>query len=1092
MREPLTPCLSYEDYVRIIEIMKGVLRSSDIRILAAMLAGIALAGAIDGSYWRSLLSPTLAYRPAILFGLTLLFGWRALVWSHVLFLGAFAAFFGWQAALAITAIYLLSHTIALFTAQRLAGGEPWLSRQKSTLAFLASAALAPFIPALLNDTILHLMGGAARPVLPSAVEAWLRGVAAMVAVAPAILVYGSGRLLQGAEISRDRDGAERITFRNVLELSAEVVMWSLALWITVRFDALYHLNVTYLTFLPPLAFTLFRGMRLATLALAANAVAASTLWLQLKWADTLPAGDLRLLVSVYSATILVLAIVVDERKRNRDQVQRLLLEEAVLRDREAHFRTLANSAPVMIWLTDPDKQSAFVNQGWLDFTGAKIEDFRGAGWANFLHPDDLLTYTIAFESAFDARRSFGMECRVRRADGKYRWLFANGAPLYRDGRFAGFIGCSVDITGQRLATERLKESQAKLSYVQRMAKMGSFEFDLEQDDAQFSEEMLRILGSTVPPPNLAACLKYVHPNDLKRVEEALAHTFSSSAPVEVEHRIVRANGEQRALRSIIAGINGPRGMLGRVMGATQDITDQVLARERLQESEQRLKSAQDLAHVGSWHWDLETDQISCSDECLRIFGQAQDYKPSLKALLELIAPHDKKRVTNEIGSGLKEARGISTEFQIIRPDGEMRTVTFASRVLLNGEGAPRHVFGACQDVTDARREQETAFARQKLETLGAIANGIAHDFNNLLGGVLAQAELALDELDSGSAPKRELTSIRQVAMRGSEIVRELMIYAGTDSQNLVPLDLSAAVGEILALLKVSVSKRAVIQTDLAADLPLVRANSGRISQLVMNLVANASEAIGDRDGVIRVVTRRAPRRAAAAAVANAGKYPAALVDAVQLEISDSGRGMPRQMQAKVFEPFFTTKAGGRGLGLAIVDGIVRSLSGSVQLESEPDKGTTIRISLPVAEATQKPSATNGTDKVIAPAPPLTATVLIVEDEEPLRIAVSKMLGKSGFSMIEAANGDAALSVLRAGDREIDLLVLDITIPGASSTDVFQEAARLRPEMPVIVTSAYTQEVSAAVLKTEVKYFLRKPYRVGDLAGLIRQLCSRSR
>jgi PAS domain S-box-containing protein len=1071
--------------------MKSAFRSPDLRIPAAMLVSLAIAGIIDGSLWKSLLSPTFEYRPAILFGLAFLFGWRGFAWTAVIFFAAFGAFPGWRGALFLAPMYLISQCIGWISARKLAGNEPWLSTEKSTFAFLASAVVAPVVPAVFNETILRVLGVGAGPMLPAAVDAWLQGATPILAIVPAVLVFGSGQFQKWAGVTAAQEWSEPITVRNVLELAGEVVGWTLTLWFVERFEAQYHLNVTYLTFLPPLAFTLFRGMRLATLALAANTIVASTLWLRFNWATTLSGGDLRLLVSVYSITILILAAVVDERKRHRDQVQRLLLEDAVLRDREAHFRTLANSAPVMIALADAKRQCIFVNQSWIEFSGAALADFLGEGFAGFLHTDDVQPSRISVESAFETRRSFGIECRFRRADGQYRWIFTNAAPLYRNGRFAGYIGSSIDVTEQKVATKNLTESQAKLAYVQRLAKMGSFEFDLEQDDALVSGEMLRILDLSIPPPNLAAYLNCVHPQDLKKVEDALARTFSSSAPVEVEHRIVRSNGELRVVHSIIVGLRGPQGGLTRIMGATQDITDQMLARERLEESEQRLKSAQDLAHVGSWHWDLETDQVSCSDECLRILGQPQDYKPKLKMLLELVAPHDQERVAREMASSLKEARGVFTEFQIVRSDGETRTVTFSSRVLLDKEGVPRHVFGACQDVTDARRQQETAFTRQKLETLGAIANGIAHDFNNVLGGVVAQAELATNELDSGFSPKQELNSIREVAMRGSEIVRELMIYAGTDNQKLMPLDLSATVSEILALLKVSVSKRAVIETELAADLPRVRANSGRISQLVMNLVTNASEAIGDHDGTIRVVTKRATarmiQRAVASSVPDPGLDSSSATECIQLEISDTGRGMLRQMQARIFEPFFSTKVGARGLGLAIVDGIVRSLAGSIEVESEPDKGTTIRISLPVAEMNLKHAPSDDAKKTASPVAPVASTILLVEDEEPLRVAVSKMLEKSRFSIITAADGDVALNILRTCDREIDLLLLDITIPGASSAEVFREAMRLWPNLQVIVTSAYTQEVSASLLKAEVKYFLRKPYSVGDLRDLIRQV-----
>ena len=1068
--------------IRISKIGRTILDSPDLRILAVSTAAIAVFGVVDGSSWKSLFSPTLAYRPAVLFGLTLLFGWRGFLWSQMLFLAAFASFLGWQGAIFITPVYLVSQACGLVAGRKLGGGEAWLSREKSTLAFFAAAALAPIVPALLNHYVLRIVGVVNRPILPSAVDTWLRGLSPMLAIVPAILVFGSGRFKRWVGFSPDAEWGEPITSRNLLELSAEIVLWTLTLWITVEFKARYGLNVTYLTFLPPMALTLFRGMRLATLALAANAIIASSLWIRLHWAATLSASDLRLLVSIYSATILLLAAVVDERKRGRGQVEQLLTQEAVLRESEKHFRTLANSAPVMIWVAGPDKLRTFVNKQWLDFSGTTMEQQMGDGWARGLHPDDAAHHLARFQSAFDARTSYWAECRYRRADGVYRWILDNGMPLYRDGRFAGYIGSCVDISEQKFAAERLRESQAQLAYAHRLAKVGSFELNPESNAMQLSEEVLRILGISHAPPSLTACLRYVHPNDRKKILEIGKRMGSNSAPVEVEYRILRDSGESRTVRSIVEGIKDPHGVLVRVVGACQDITDQVEAWKRLQESEQRLQSAQDLAHVGSWYWDLDTGEFSCSEDCLRIFGQPETERATLATLFQRIAPRDIERVSREIRSSLAAEGVYSTEFQIVRPDGESRTITFTLRVLLNRDGLPRHVFGACQDVTETRRQQEQTFARQKLETLGTLANGIAHDFNNVLGGVVAQAELGLEELHSGARPEEELNSIREVALRGAEIVRELMIYAGTESHDMATLDLSKTVDEILGLLKVSISKRAVLETELAGDLPLVRANSARISQLLLNLVSNASDAIGDRDGVIRVVTRRDTSLRD-----SVNQNLPAERDSVQLEVSDTGRGMPPETQSRIFEPFFTTKSRGRGLGLSVVEGIVRSLGGTIRLDSEPHKGTTFRIWLPAAEAVS-PSAAPAHSGTVDPSLPSRATtVMLVEDEDPLRRAVARMLTKTGLSIIEAGDGTIALDAIRNRGREIDVLVLDITIPGASSLEVFQAARDLRPEVPVIVTSAYTEDVAAASLQGPVRHFLRKPYRPGDLLQSIRQV-----
>jgi nitrogen-specific signal transduction histidine kinase len=396
------------------------------------------------------------------------------------------------------------------------------------------------------------------------------------------------------------------------------------------------------------------------------------------------------------------------------------------------------------------------------------------------------------------------------------------------------------------------------------------------------------------------------------------------------------------------------------------------------------------------------------------------------------------------------------------------------------EGSPMHMFGACQDITDFKRAQEEAFARQKLETLGTLANGIAHDFNNLLGGVLAQAEMALEELAAGARPEAELQAIGDIAIRGAEIVRELMIYAGKESEVTGPSDVSETVEQMIELLKVSMSKHAALEIDLDKDLPAVWANAAQLSQIVMNLVTNASEAIGDRDGVIRVTTRcvTVGWNSTWAERLPEGNY-------VRLEVSDTGHGMAPETKARVFDPFFTTKSIGHGLGLAVVDGIVRRLGGAIHLASEPGKGTAFEILLPCAETTPGTARRPMSRLVESAMPSRPTTVLVVEDEDPLREASVKMLRRLGFTVIEAGDGSAALEAIRAHQSPIDFLFLDTTLPGTPSREVFEEARRLRPGIKVIITSAYSEDFAAASLQGRFERFLRKPYRLGHLANLIR-------
>ena len=368
--------------------------------------------------------------------------------------------------------------------------------------------------------------------------------------------------------------------------------------------------------------------------------------------------------------------------------------------------------------------------------------------------------------------------------------------------------------------------------------------------------------------------------------------------------------------------------------------------EALRENEQRLVSIYNTVRDVIFHLAVEPEGqfrfVSVNAAFLRVTGLSLEAVVG-KTVNEVIPEPSLTMVLGKYRQAVEENTIVLWEETSDYPTGRLTGEVSVAPVFDN-KGNCTHLVGSVHDITDSRRAQEESFARQKLESVGTLASGIAHDFNNLLGGVLAQAELALEELAAGSTPEEELKAIREVAIRGSEIVRQLMIYAGKEDEVVGLVDVSQIVKEMLELLKVSVSKHATLETDLGKDLPAVRANAAQLRQIVMNLVTNASEAIGDRDGVIRVTTRRVTLDRAAAISRNSVES-----DYLQLEVSDTGCGMSPEMQARVFDPFFTTKSAGHGLGLAVVHGIVRGLRGSIHLTSEPGKGTTFQVLLPCAE-----------------------------------------------------------------------------------------------------------------------------------------------
>ena len=419
------------------------------------------------------------------------------------------------------------------------------------------------------------------------------------------------------------------------------------------------------------------------------------------------------------------------------------------------------------------------------------------------------------------------------------------------------------------------------------------------------------------------------------------------------------------------------------------------------------------------------------------------------------------------------------EYRLRRGDGEYRWILDEGGPRFTADGTFAGFIGSCIDITEVKRLHEEALSSQKLESLGQLARGVAHDFNNLLGGVLSTTELAQLACKEGLLPEKELLILRTAAIRGGEIVRQLMTYGGEESLAFEPVDLSLLVEEMLQLLQVSISKNAILETDLAKHLPAIKANPAHIRQVVMNLVTNASDAVGLRGGVIRVTTEQAR----VGVVTGPANLPAG--DYLRLEVSDTGSGMTPEVQNRIFDPFFTTKRAGRGLGLAAVHGIMRGHCGAINVTSRLGKGTRIEVLLPCAE--QKVEQNWGAVKQASPGEMArnSGTVLVVEDDDTLRVVVSKMLRIEGFSVMEAADGSAAVDLFRDNEPEITVVLLDMNLPGMIGPEVFADLRRIRPDVKVIFTSAYGEETIRAAVNGEPGWaFIRKPYPFDGLVSLI--------
>lgn len=409
----------------------------------------------------------------------------------------------------------------------------------------------------------------------------------------------------------------------------------------------------------------------------------------------------------------------------------------------------------------------------------------------------------------------------------------------------------------------------------------------------------------------------------------------------------------------------------------------------------------------------------------------------------------------------------------------------------DSEGKVLEILGFAHDISKLkhseekrRRIEQQLQHTQKLESLGVLAGGIAHDFNNLLTSILGFTDLAVKELNPNSSAAKLLENSRAGAEQAADLTNQLLAYSGKGQFSVEPIDLSQLTKQISRLLQVSISKKCQLKYELGSSLPLIRADIIQMRQIIMNLVINASDAIGDAEGIILLRTGTRYCKAKELQMPGAGEsLPEG--NYVFLEVTDSGCGMSPQTQAKIFDPFYTTKFTGRGLGLSAVLGIVHGHEGAIQCESELGKGTTFRVLFLATELLHKEKRI---PEILSESWQGEGTVLLIDDEPSVRKLGTLILKKLGFRVLTAANGADGIETLRRHQESICLVVLDLTMPRLDGVQTFEEIQKLRLNIPVVLSSGYNEENLMERFSDQVPAgFLRKPYLVQDMEAIIQEV-----
>ncbi|HJW32544.1 MAG TPA: PAS domain S-box protein [Holophagaceae bacterium] len=547
----------------------------------------------------------------------------------------------------------------------------------------------------------------------------------------------------------------------------------------------------------------------------------------------------------------------------------------------------------------------------------------------------------------------------------------------------------------------------------------------------------------------------------------------------------RPDGSLLGFVKITRDITERRDMLSQLQAHRDELERTVAERTReLKESQEILRliyeSTQDPLMLLKAHPGGELEVVSCNHALAALIGENAESMDGI-SLERLLSP-PAEPVLEAIRGALADGRERRLERRAALPGGE-RSFDVQIVPISDGPGGHSHILIASRDITDRNRVEEALRQSQKLESLGVLAGGIAHDFNNLLTTILGNSNLGAMALPLESPGRTYFSQIEEASLRAADLTRQLLAYAGKGNFVLAEVDLNRAVAEMTKLLSVSISKKAALRYDLAEMRPKVMADPSQIQQLIMNLVTNASEAIGEETSGLITIRTGLQFLDESYIETLAPSFPLSPGLYATLEVSDTGCGMSPETQGRIFDPFYTTKFTGRGLGLSAMMGILRSHKGSLKLYSEVSKGSTFKLFLPARESSLEPSANAGDGS------PWRGTGLVmVVDDEPAARAVGRQMAESlGFKVLEAADGRDAVAVFRTRHSELVLVLMDLTMPHLDGREAFAQLQAIDSGVPVILCSGYSEtDAAQAFVGRGLAGFLQKPYRHSEFTAVFRK------
>jgi PAS domain S-box-containing protein len=761
---------------------------------------------------------------------------------------------------------------------------------------------------------------------------------------------------------------------------------------------------------------------------------------------------------------------------------------------DERYRSIVDAANEGVWLIDTQARTLYVNWRLSFMLGYTADEFIGRRLPQFCFPNDIEAAQDHIESSFQGvSRQF--DFRFRHKNGSEVLVFASTSPTrVAQGSIIGTLGLFWDVTARKQAERALRESEERFRQLTENLEDVFWVADPVTEKVIYvSPAYDRLWGRSAESlyRNHLEWTEAIHPDDRERVRGSFGLN-AVQGQFEEEYRILRPDGSLRWIHDRRFPVRNESGDIDRLVGFAEDITERKNAEIGLRLSAGKLRALLESASEGIVAIDGEGKILLVNAKSEELFGYRRE--ELVGQTVETLLPDDLRSVHSGhrqeyfayFAHPRTRAMGFGMTLAARRKDGTTFPVEISLSFVHEDESVV--VLALITDITKRKRFEEQLRETAKLESLGVLAGGVAHDFNNLLTGVLGNASMAMEQLPAGSPIRALIEDVVRSSERAALLTKQMLAYSGRGTFVVQPVNLSDFTRDIVTLLQSSVPRTVQLQLQLPAEVTPVEADIAQLQQVVMNLVINGAEAIGDAPGVLTIRTgvREFSPGQIRASLSASGIVPGRYAF---LEVQDTGCGMDEATKQRIFDPFFTTKFIGRGLGLAAVQGIVRGHRGAIDVDSTPGRGSIFTVLLPVTlgQIRTPDSIEQRAGRVGA------GTILVVDDEEMIRKLARSILEQSGYTVIVAENGEQAIRIFREVVGQISAVLLDMTMPVMSGEKTLQQLRDINPDVPVLLSSGFSEiEARERFPGKAVQGFVQKPYTAPHLVEKISSVATASR